>query len=682
MRIALLVLVSFGLAACGGDNANDLPGSDAYNSIAQAEYLAAETRWKNAIAQGTELPNAHYQLGRVYLDKNQNEAAEQEFLLAQELGWRAEDIRPALAEALLAQGRGSEVINMEHQGLNDSGASKLLAVQAVAASLEGQFKEAGEFLALARAKNPESTETDVAEAMVLDLEGYTAYSGALVDEVLENHPENVQALRLKGHLLLRQQKLPEARMAFGQSIAHADIAYANYLNRAYISLQLKDVAAAEADAKELEAITPGSPGSLYIQGLLQFNEKQYRNTITFLSKIEHAAPRYPPLLFYLGLSHMFVGNPDIAAKLLHQYVDLVQEDIQARKLLALLWLQAQKPGEARDVLQPALEYNPDDVGALNIMGNALLRDGQADQGLALFMHITQLSPDLPVRDMPLTMGLLSSGLGSEAGGRVEALLDKRPEFPRTEILEILEHLQRKDFSGAIQAADLYKWRNPGEINALNVLGGVYMEAGQLVQALETFEKALKLDPGNPSANLNLARMMRDVEDLAAERQHYNAVLKQQPNHLRTLLRLADLEARENNIADKEAVLKQARDSHWNALEPRLELARHYIDSGSPQRVTPLFSGLNPLQRRSPRALELIAYAQLETGEHTQAYITLEQIFAEDPQGLRDETARAIAILEKLVQSPGQKFPQRSRARKLLHARKYWIREDQKDTMQL
>ncbi len=157
-----------------------------------------------------------------------------------------------------------------------------------------------------------------------------------------------------------------------------------------------------------------------------------------------------------------------------------------------------------------------------------------------------LQPDSPVAQVRLGAGLLMGGQGDAASQHMETALELNPEFQQADILLVLNHLQKRDFPAAIDAAKAYQRRHLTSVTPYNLLGKVYQEAGQPEEARASFERALALDSGDPAANHNLAQMAIADEDLAAARKYYDAVLAEHEDSVPTLIQLAMLDAREGN----------------------------------------------------------------------------------------------------------------------------------------
>ena len=642
MRFLIFTVILTTLVACGGNDTSEKYLERAKAYIEESSRNEAIIELKNALRLDPSSAEARWLLGKAYLDGHDILAAEKELRQAQALGWNPDELRPALAQPWLAMGKFTEINELDHKDLSPVAASHLLASKALAELAQGEATEASKLIALALTKDSQSEYAKLAEAQLLATQSDLTGSLIVVEEVLESAPENAVAWRLKGGILMQQQQMEEARTAFDQSINLSPKAHGDRVKRALISLALQDYEAAQADATELLRVVPQHPVGNYIQGLLHFQSKKYKEAITALSVAEPAADQYPLALFYLSSAHLIEGNQDQAAAHAGRFVSLSPENINGRKLFATIRLQQGKVKKVQEILQPVLDSSPDDVGALNIMANALLRDGQTDQGLDLLARIAELQPDSPVAQLRLGAGLMISGKGDEASQHLEAALDINPENQQADILVVLNHLQKKDYEGAIKAAKAYQRRNLVRATPYNVLGKVYLAAGRPDEAREAFNKALKFEPGDASANLSLAQLALSTKDSKTARQLYQTVLEHHPDNLPTLLQLATLEASEKNEAAMVAWLQQAIEKHPTVLKSRLMLARYYLSSGQADQVTQLFVSLNDLQRLSRPVLELTALAQLSGQQHSIAGGTLDQLIASNPNTAHYRYLLAIA----------------------------------------
>ena len=118
-RLLLACLLSFGLAACGGESSDTLL-DQAKASIAKGDTKAAIIQLKNAVVADEKNAEARYQLGQLYLQAGDAASAEKELKRAREAGYAADTINPLLARALIKQGEFQRVLDELPAPVGDS----------------------------------------------------------------------------------------------------------------------------------------------------------------------------------------------------------------------------------------------------------------------------------------------------------------------------------------------------------------------------------------------------------------------------------------------------------------------------------------------------------------------------------------------------------------------------------
>lgn len=625
MRIFLVTLALLIVAACGDSNTTEQYLARAKEYMASNDYPAATIELQNALRLDGSSAEARALLGQVHLQAGNVVDAEGELQRAQSLDWNADDVRPALAKAMLAQGKFAQVLQLDHQTLAPQAAAKLLASQAIAALSDGQTDKARELAAQALTLDPQSLEAKLADATIAVHLDNADNALERVEAILQDAPENGEAWWLKGQTLSRLGKLEEARAALDKSIALADTSISYRIARALVNLQLHDYDAARADVTELLKAFPRNPAVNYVQGLLLFEDQQYRKAIAALTLAEPAAKQFPLTLYFLGNAYLIEGNLELAANFARQFAALVPGDSRGLKMLATILLLQDKPAEAQSVLQPVLDQNSGDVAALNIAANALLQDDQADLGLVLYARIRQLQPDWQIVPLGQEATLVTAGPADGESQFADGAPAGGDNFPQTEVLKILDLLQKKDFAGAVEEAKAFQFRALDSLAPYHMLGMIYLAAGQPENARTEFERALLQAPGDPVANQGLAQLALAANDTDGARKYYQAVLAAHHDDLTTLMQLAALDAKENNTRAMIARLNQAIAAHPSVLEPRLSLASHYLSAGAPDKVEAVFASLSELQRGSPRVLDMTGRAQLALNQHDKALVTLQRL---------------------------------------------------------
>jgi putative PEP-CTERM system TPR-repeat lipoprotein len=642
-RRILLSLFFLAVASCGSDDSVDDYLARAQKAMSSADYAAATIELKNALRLQPDSSQARLMLGKTYLAMRDMPSASKELQRALELGGTADSIKPALAEALLAQGEYKRVQDMDLSGLSAAALSRVLAMQAQAALAQGDNWNAEGLIDRALLATPESAQAILAKAQLQALKNDTEGASTTLDKLLTVAPTNEQGWSLRGDLLAGKQDFKGALAAYSKAVELQEKDYQSLFKRALMNLQLGEYDAAQSDANKLLFGTKNSPQANYIQGLLRYQAGKFADAITSLTAAEPIYQQYPLALFFLAGSNLKEGHFDLAASQAERFYGMVPESIQGRKLLASIRLKEGNFNAAQSLLQPILDSAPDDIDALNLMSNALLRAGRMDEAIPLLAKVAKLQPDSAGAQIRLGAGLLLGGKSDDAMQHMETALELDPKFQLADIMLVTNHLQKGDIPGAIAAAEAYKSRHPNEVMPNNLLGKVYLDSGERKKAVAAFEQSLILDNADPAANHYLAQIaLKENNDIAAARKRYETALAGHPDSAPTLIQLALLDEKESNKTAMVAHLEQARKVDPTAVYPRLMLARFFLAEGKPDQVAPLFTDLDPQQQQSPDVLPLVAMAQLALRDYAAAKHTLEQLLKSAPETAAIRHAMAMA----------------------------------------
>ena len=107
-KTATMILLLFTMIVTSAGCAREYTDSEhvqrAREFHAQGDYQASILELKNALTRNKDSAEARWLLGKTYLDLGDVRSAGKELQHARRLGWPVDDVIPALAKALLAQG--------------------------------------------------------------------------------------------------------------------------------------------------------------------------------------------------------------------------------------------------------------------------------------------------------------------------------------------------------------------------------------------------------------------------------------------------------------------------------------------------------------------------------------------------------------------------------------------------
>ncbi len=184
---------------------------------------------------------------------------------------------------------------------------------------------------------------------------------------------------------------------------------------------------------------------------------------------------------------------------------------------------------------------PDDAGARNDLGNALVEMGRTDEAIEQFRRASRISPGYSDPHQNLGNVLTRMGRDSEAVSEYRLALPGNPR--NANVLYNLGRALRKtgDTAGASEAFDRALNGDSESAVVWYDLGNAFMDAGQSDKALAAFGKALALRPDYPDALLNHAGLLAQKGEGGEAISEFQRLVKLEPdapdvhNDLGTLL---------------------------------------------------------------------------------------------------------------------------------------------------
>ncbi len=186
-------------------------------------------------------------------------------------------------------------------------------------------------------------------------------------------------------------------------------------------------------------------------------------------------------------------------------------------------------------------------------------------------------------------------------------------------------------------------RNPDSATPYDLLGRVYLAAGQTDKARKVYEQLIEIDPGNAIAYHTLADFALSKGDYDGARAFYQEILKHTPDSLPTTMRIAASYALQGDSAQMVATLQKAITAHPQAIPPKLVLARYYISRGRAADVAPLLHSLSQEQQSLPEVLAVQAASQVVQKSYSAALMTIDRLIGLQPAVGHYHYLRAMAF---------------------------------------
>lgn len=263
---------------------------------------------------------------------------------------------------------------------------------------------------------------------------------------------------------------------------------------------------------------------------------------------------------------------------------------------------------ARGAFEKALSVAPTYFPAAAGLAGLDLADKKPESARKRFEDLLAKDP----KNVQALVALID--LRARSGATAEeqkALIDKAvaasPGEPAPRLLQVSFHLRNKDPKQALSAAQNAVAALPDNADVLDALGGAQKAAGELNQAVTTYNKLAGLQPLSPTPHLRLADVHMAAKNPEAAAQSLRKALEIKPDLLAAQRGLAGLQVQGNKpgdaIAVAQAVQKQRpKEAIGYSLEADIHVSQKKLDAA----VLALRSGLKQVPNATELAVKLNA----------------------------------------------------------------------------
>ena len=616
--VLLIVLLLFAF----GSKEKPLPAvmQDAIASLNAGRFEEASIHLKNVLRRDATNAEANVLLGRAYLKMGSYLDAEKALRQVKEKGNSSDDVTAMLVEALLELDRSEDALK------ELSGASNLLGLGPKSAQLlgranlgTGNFSDAKTQFTILRNTNPAAGMAGLAR--VLMMEGDADGARKLTAELVEKYPGDVEAWMVRADFLRGMGEEKEALDAYrklqGIKSDHLDAA----LGVAVILIGQGEFGDAQREIKKARAISPASHRLAFVNALLAFRERRYGDAREYLSGIFSVAPQHMPSVLLAGALSLEVADFEQAQNAFLAYLSRFPGNLQARKLLALTFLNKKQPQAAVDLLAPFVKLDIRDFEFFAIAGQAFLQVNDVKRSLETLTRAATLNPKSADALTHLGLAKISAGAEREGLAELERAVALAPKDPRPDRHLALAYLSRKRFADVVRVADSLERRLPNNPEPHWYRGLVSSMQNRPSEARAHHERALKLGPGYMPAAASLAEL--DVREgrTTETRARFEAVHRADPRAVETVLALARLDATEGKHEDGLRRLQRAADEHPGDARIVVLLASVQSRLGRDEDAIQSARKAREINPRDPAAVELLGHLQLRAGDSAGAVLS-------------------------------------------------------------
>ena len=631
-RIFLVSVVA--LSGCGQDESAQeyLDAAAAYETA--GDYAAAAVQIKNAIQIDPNNQQARTKLGFMHMRRGDFASAKKELERAKKLGNADDKINQAIVEALIMQGQHDEAAT--ELALNgDFSQFEWRKLQAGLDLRVGRYEDARDTLVELLAEQPDNAQVRASlVASLLEL-GNKDEAKKVLNEAIEADVNNASLWIIKGQLAIIDQDYEQAGAAYNRSLEIEPKAYPAMLGRIVAAVGMEKFDVAES---YFETLPEGSDGDLrviYLRGIVAEGKGLVAQALAHFKAVIQQYPDHQEALQKLARLHFEEGDTARSIEYLQRLTALYPQNKEYRKQLGAAQLAAGRLDNAfEELVGMGLNIQEQtDANLLALLGSAYSKQGQFNEGVESLTRAHELAPESTPIAIQLALSHLRSGELSEAAKLLDAIREREPDNQTANVLAILAYSDGQQEKANSLMAEMIASR-PDEGLPLNMRGFILMQAGDLENAREDFEKAIEVDSTFVPPYFNIARIEMAQGNPLGAMSYVEKVLDVDPANAQAFLALGELATRVGKPELAVNYWERARENDADAGTPRAALARHYRFDGQILKAQEIIKEAREVAPYQPLVLYEFAQIHLILGETDKAASAISKLAKRFPDSLR------------------------------------------------
>src|SRR5271166_1695186 len=573
----VVVAGAFAALAWSAAYAKDSTASvkEAEQYIAKGDLKAAEIELRNAVRDAPQDPVLRARLAEVYLQEGDALSAEREARAARERNGNEADYLPVLTDALLAQQKFANLIDLVQPGDRDPVLeSKVRTALGIAAMGLRDGAKAVTLLSEAIKLDPGAARPKIRLARLLT-GTKPAEADKLIDETIAAAPRSAEALQVKGEMLRSRGDQEGAMRLFDEALKIDPKNISAHLSRADINITLGKYQAADEDIDPILKADPSQFIANYLRAMELAKQEKYAEADRIFDRISPGFAAFWAGYYVQGVTKLALGQSAQAEASLGKYLAHRPDDMRAARLIATAALRQQAASRAIEYLKPLVEKMPADAETLEVLGNAYTADGKPDLALQQFQRAAALDPDNPAVKTQIGVSEIEAGQGEQGLATLEQVFGTEAGAPIAGPALVVRELRARHLDKAAEVAASLVKRDAKNPVYHTLLGEVRMAQQDYSAAESALRAALAIDPDLNAAAIDLARVYAATGRADEARNLYNGLLAKEPNQVTALLGLADTYISQQKWTEAIDAINRARTAAQNDPAPGLKLIGVY-----------------------------------------------------------------------------------------------------------
>ncbi len=619
--------------------------ADARKALQKGDLRTAQINLRNAVRSDPQNAEAHFWLGKVSLELGDPVAAEREARAARDRGFDPHQAVPLLAQSLLAQQKGKDLLTeLQPSGKDPVLDASILVARGYAQLALKAIDDAQASFAKAEQTAPNSVEPLLASARLLAARGDSAGAQAKIDRALNAQPKSADALLAKAELLRTKGDTTGALAVLDQMLTDQPGSMRALIDRAGLLIATGAMDKAKADLDAVLKATPGNVQAMYLQAVIQTQTKDFKAADATLDRINAYIARIPRGYFLQAIVKENLGQMAQAEEAIRRYIARAPNDLSGYKVLARLQFAKRRPELAADTLAKVVESGQGDAEAYDLLGRAYAATGRNEDSVKAFQKAQSLAPNDVGLQTRLASARLGAGQAESAMGDLEHTLQLAPTAPQVGEALFFAALATGDLNKAAEAVDKVRAAQGDTPVVQNLEGLLKLSQLDIEGAAAKFREVLKKNPDFIPAQINLSRASALQGKSADAEQLLASLLDKTPTSEPALTMLASQYAQTNRLPQAIALVEKAHNAAPANTRLTASLGELYLRANNPAEALSMVNREKELAN-SVDLLNVKAAAQVALDQKDQARDTYQQVLKLDPAALPVRRALGSLLLQ-------------------------------------
>ena len=591
--------------------------------LGRGDYRAALIEAQKVLQGDLMHARARLLLAEAELGLGEIAAAESDLERAINAGASGQEVAQLRARIHLGLGRYQELLDQLQAGDIELPEPQRSTYRGQALLGLGQAQEALEAFQAALASDAGAYDARLGAAESKAATGDIAAGLADLAAIAESDPQVAGAWLVRGRLLLHQGRPAESDTAFGEALARAGGRLTEPQQLQALAGQVESrLALGQVDraAEALAVMSNRAPNAVAVKvmkGRVALARQDFDAAVLELQPVATSLPDFMPARFLLGSALLAQGRLNQAELHLAAVVRMNPENLAARKGLAEVRLRSQRPEAAIEALSPALQGTVSDPRAEALMSAAQLAAGTDPSAMARLESSVARNPGDRSARLDLATVYLAAGKPDQAVELLRATPAAAGELKR-EFLLIRALSASKGPAAARAEVDRLLAEQGDDPELLGLAAQYLLSAGDTKAAVDTMERALRVQPGHLPSLIGLGRAQVLAGDLDAAEGTFRRALARDGANLDAKLGMAEIAGRRSNPQEARRWLEEVRTGDSKAIGSRLMLARLYLADKETARAAKVLAEVTELAPDRADVLTALGELQLDFGGFEQA----------------------------------------------------------------